>query len=174
MSKPDKITILTVFAYGQIQEALHIDGLLNKDGSPKKLKKKELTIEDVEVLKIYEYLSERLIGYSEAQLLEIAKYGNEGIKKSVNLGETIQPLVFGLLLFRSLVESLGGMAYNLHFNRSTRVLDYAIKKHKEENKLSIYTSTSRAADNLVRFLNGNAQLSNDVREAKNKKWLKGA
>jgi len=73
---------------------------------------------------------------------------------------------------RNAIDNSDHMTRVLMQNKVNRLIDHAAKQIRDNHSQELVTTTSRAADNLCRQLSGKAQVSDEVRAAKNK-FMKG-
>jgi len=161
---------LTIASYGYMQQTLREEGLLNDNGSPKKSNKMPLNSQ--EMLSVYAFMGDRVKNIDKPELDKYSILSNEALQKLLNIGQKINQILFALYIVRYVIDNSDHMTRVLMQNKVNRLIDHAAKQIRDNHSQELVTTTSRAADNLCRQLSGKAQLSDEVRAAKNK-FMKG-
>lgn len=169
----ENLRILIVSIYGLMQTELDAVKLLSDNGAPKKSKHHDLIEE--ESLKIYHWLASKIVHLKDQELVFYAKKFNKIVESLVNEENLVNNYLMALMLLRNYFDEVANkpeqIIYKHKVARQIKVYEDVFSKDKEEYK-GIQKVTSRVADNIWRVLNDQLQLSDEVRDARAKRFLK--
>jgi len=157
--------------YGFLQLSMQDVGLLDKKGAP--IKKKDRLPHEQDAFAIYNWVSYKLSNLSVGQLMGKAMVMDAAIKKLLNENKTVNNFLLGLLLLRAIVddgEKSNQILLSGKINRIIDVVDGAVSDG--EFNPEIKKTTARVADNLYRQFTGKAQLSDEIRDLRMKRFKK--
>lgn len=169
MTKEQKLDF-KIGLYGRMQLEMIANDLLTKDGVP--IKKKNMSSNEDDAIRIYDHLSYDLKGLGVSVLNERAERTNEVVRKLLNENAVINNYLLSMMLYR------------LYLQEETTKFERLMVLPKVERQIKIYEgleglnfkeirkTTSRVADNIWRVFTGKAQLSDEIRDLRAKKFNK--
>lgn len=158
--------VIIVGIHGLMQVALEASGYIDKQGNFVWAKNKPLS--EIDGFKLYEYCSEQIKGYPVYVLKGRAKEVNGLISKLFNNDSTINGYYLSISLLNNYMAEFGnGLERNLYDTKITRQLSYVAE---QLNDKELVKNTGRVADNLWRQMIGKAQLSEEIRDLRAKKF----
>jgi len=167
----DRITYL-VGIFGYLQLSMKDVGLLTEQGTP--AKKKHLKPSEQDGLAIYKWVGEQLRHLPAEKLRPLARITDERVNKLLNDHKVVNNFLLGLLLLREYLDNNAPKNEQLMIlpkvNRLVDVVDGAISD--EEFSVEIKRTTWRTADNIYRQAVGKAQLCDEVRDLKAKRFIR--
>jgi len=160
--------------FGYFQLSMIDVKLLDSKGRPPKKRNKLLQTEQ-DALKIYDWVSDQLVKFETYELKPRGKRMDDAVKRLNNEHNVVNNYLLALLLLRAYMDEVGTKMETIlispKINRLIDLVDGAVSD--EEFSPEIKKTTARTADNLFRQYVGKCQLSDEVRDAKNKSWMKG-
>jgi hypothetical protein len=172
MDKETRLDYL-VGVFGFFQLSMIDIELLDSKGRPPKKRNKLLPTEQ-DALKIYDWVSEQLYSVEPPELKRRAKRMDEAVKRLNNDHQVVNNYLLALLLLRAYMDDEATkMEASLILPKINRLIDLVdATVSAEEFSPEIRRTTARTADNLFRQYVGKPMLSDEVRDAKHKKWLR--
>ena len=146
-------------------------GLVDAGGNVIKKKKRKTSEEDGVAL--YLWVSDQLKEIPVISLRKRASIMDARVKKLFNENKTVNNFLLGLLLLRLLIDDSGRMEQLMVLPKINRVIDLVDEAiSDEEFSIDIKRTTARVADNLYRQYTGRAQLTDEIRDLKMKRFVK--
>lgn len=157
-----------VSLYGRCQIEMAAVGLVDKNGVPKSTKGMSETEKDG--IKIYDFLSYKVKGLTVEKLHELASYTNELMMKLLNENKYINNYLLGMMQYRLFLQDEASVyEKNLMLPKVERSIKF-YKTHVKDD--DIVRTTSRVADNIYRLFTDRLQLSDEVRDARAKRFIR--
>lgn len=165
--------ILLVAVYGNMQHIMNGVGLVSDKGAP--LGAKSQNINETEGLDIYKYLGRKIQHLRKFELNFYADKFNEIVGNLINEENLVNNYLMAMMLLRNYLNEeaipmerimVGGKV-----DRQIGVFEKIFAGNKEEYK-NIQKVTGRVADNMWRILNDRPQLSDEVRNARAKRFVR--
>ena len=140
--------------------------MLNTDASPKKAK----NLYDEDLVKLYEWASYDVRGYSESQLRSELRTFNE-IAHGLNDDYLLNMTLLGLFMMDTYFNEKHTLKLQ-YGPKVTRLIKSAraVIMETNDNPKEIIRDSSVAASNLYRLYNGMPELTKEVREARLTRW----
>jgi len=153
---------MNVIFYAILQKSMEDAGMLNPDASPKKPK----NFEDEDLVKMYEHFSKCVVMYDTHELIAQTKRFNERAQK-LHDDYLLNMLLMGLFMMDTWLHN-DATTYekNILLPKVTRSIKRARKTAHDE----VIMDSVIAASNMYRVLNGQPELTKEVREARRKAW----
>jgi len=168
----DKIEYF-VGIFGFMQLSMQDVGLLDKQGVP--VKKKHMTLNEVDAVYIYKWLSDELRHVNVKELRELAKETDNRVSKLISGHSVVNNFLLSILLLREYLDANAPKNEQLlllpKVSRVITLVDSAISD--EEFNADINRTTARTANNIYRQMVGKAQLSDEIRDLVVAKYFKG-
>ena len=150
--------------FGFMQLSMIDVGLLDQTGTP--IKQKHPTLNEVDAVYIYNWLSDRLKDVNVGKLRELAKETDKRVSKLISEHKVVNNFLLSILLMREYLDNDAPKNEQLMLspkvNRVIELLDSAITD--EEFDVDIKRTTARTANNIYRQIAGKCQLSDEIRD----------
>jgi len=168
-------TELLVALYGIFYFSL-LDLELVDEQTAKEYKKPNELFEN-DIIQLYIFLAERTKHLSKKDLQKNAEKFNNFVKQLFDTYNSNQFLL-GMFIMEHYLLTEPKDVQILYLSKLTRVIkewQKKIEKHNSKEKSKeIFIDTSRAASNIYRLFNGQAQLTKEIRDSKIKQWKEAA
>ena len=167
------IEILLVAVYGNFQKHFHKIGLVDDTGTP--IPKKKMNLDETRRVSLYDFVSYKLHSLSRIQLQSRADEFNDLVGKLINEEQLVDNYLMAIMLLRNYLDELAiPIERNAHINKINDVIKlFESMENTEENDFrEIKKITARVTDNIWRILTGKAQLSDEIRDLRARRFVK--
>ncbi len=172
MTSDTRLTLLCG-VFGFLQLSMMDVGLLGKHGELLK-KKSKMVPSEQDGIAIYEWVSFQLIKFPVGELRKKASVTDGYVKKLLNEHQVVNNFLLSLLLLREYLDEQGSKAEQiLMLGKITRLIDVVDEAVSDDDfDVTIKKTTWRTADNIYRQFAGKAQLTDEIRDLKAKRFLR--
>lgn len=157
-----------VGVFGFMQLSMMDVGLVDEGGFP--IKKKRPTMSEVDGIKLYEWVSDQIKAIDRVKLRALGREVDQKVSKLISDHTVVNNFLLSIMLLREYVDNSAPKNEQIlltpKINRLVDLVDSAVSD--EEFDRDIKRTTYRTANNIYRQFAGKAQLSDEVRDAKNK------
>lgn len=156
--------------YGRMQLEMRELDLVDENGVPRPTK--HMSAREQDAVAVYNHLSYKVRGIDSKKLHELAQRTNDIAKSLVNEETLINNYLLAMMLMRSYLQDLAPKSEQIMvFPKINRMIDMYENLEGEEYA-KIRKTTFRVADNMWRVFTGKAQLSDEIRDLRAKKFIR--
>jgi hypothetical protein len=171
--KKINLTAFYVGIWGRLFLQLKEKGYLKKDNSPqtkfrfhKDGSRAKLSLVEKDILDVYATMRDKLKNVPQWKIDDYAELNNEYIRNLVNDKQQVVNVILACAMYRSYLDDYGTVYER---NLMIRRLDNIINSYDDRETVKY---SARCGDNLYRQFVGKPQLSDEVRDARAKRFLR--